>query len=133
MQGKTSKHQYQEYIMILVPCLSLKKEAWTYAGSFTVDNGNEVSAERTLLSETFRLNNFIEVVEDTFVNRIEKGVLMLPKGFSVGFSLSNNRWLIAADYGIKNWSDFAIFGENDALENSSRLAFGVELTPDKKS
>ena len=25
MQGKTSKHQYQEYIMILVPCLSLKK------------------------------------------------------------------------------------------------------------
>ena len=55
------------------------------------------------------------------------------KGFSVGFSLSNNRWLIAADYGIKNWSDFAIFGESDALENSSRLAFGVELTPDKKA
>lgn len=110
-----------------------KREAWTYAGSFTVDNGNEVSAERTLLSETFRLNNFIEVVEDTFVNRIEEGVLMLPKGFSVGFSLSNNKWLIAADYGIKNWSDFAIFGESDALENSSRLAFGVELTPDKKA
>ena len=55
-----------------------KKEAWTYAGSLTVDNGNEVSAERTLLSETFRLNNFIEVVENTQLdNRIEKGVLML--------------------------------------------------------
>ena len=65
-----------------------KKEAWTYAGSLTVDNGNEVSAERTLLSETFRLNNFIEVVEDTFVNRIEKGVLMLQKDFLLAFHLA---------------------------------------------
>ena len=49
-----------------------------------------------------------------------------------GFSVSNDQWLIAADY-IKNWSEFSNFGASDNLDNSSRYALGLQFTPDRKA
>ena len=33
----------------------------------------------------------------------------------------------------KNWSEFSNFGDSDNLDNSSRFAFGLEFTPDRKA
>ena len=111
-----------------------KVSDWTLSTSATLDNGGGVSAKKTVLSETFRLNNLIEIVEDTFAYTTTKdGNVVLPSGFAAGFSFSNDQWLIAADYSIKNWSEFSNFGDSDNLDNSSRFAFGLEFTPDRKA
>ena len=107
---------------------------WTLSTSVTLDNGGDVSAKRTVLSETFRFNNFLdEVVEDTVDYIQEDGSLILPSGLAAGFSISNDQWLIAADYTTKNWSEFNNFGASDNLDNSSRYAFGLEFTPNRKA
>tara|TARA_B100000900_G_scaffold414329_1_gene440690 strand:+ start:1751 stop:2998 length:1248 start_codon:yes stop_codon:yes gene_type:complete len=106
---------------------------WTLSASATLDNGGNVSAKKTALSETFRFNNLIEIVEDTFSYSQEDGSVVLPSGFATGFSVSNDQWLIAADYTTKNWSEFTSFGDSDNLDNSSRYAFGLEFTPDRKA
>ena len=36
-------------------------------------------------------------------------------------------------FNTKNWSEFRNFGASDNLDNSSRYAFGLEFTPDKKA
>ena len=112
-----------------------KVSDWTLSGSASLDNGGDVSAKKTALSETFRFNNLTEeIVEDTFnFSPPENGSIVLPRGFAVGFSVSNDQWLIAADFNTKNWSEFRNFGASDNLENSSRYAFGLEFTPDKKA
>ena len=111
-----------------------KVSDWTLSTSVTLDNGGDVSAKKTVLSETFRFNNLIETVEDTFAySSIKNGSVVLPSGFAAGFSFSNDQWLIAADYTTKNWSEFSNFGVSDNLDNSSRYAFGLEFTPDRKA
>ncbi len=111
-----------------------KVSDWTLSTSVTLDNGGDVSAKKTVLSETFRFNNLIETVEDTFAySSTKNGSIVLPSGFAAGFSFSNDQWLIAADYTTKNWSQFSNFGVSDNLDNSSRYAFGLEFTPDRKA
>ena len=111
-----------------------KVSDWTLSTSVTLDNGGDVSAKKTVLSETFRFNNLIETVEDTFAySSTKNGSVVLPSGFAAGFSFSNDQWLIAADYTTKNWSEFSNFGVSDNLDNSSRYAFGLEFTPDRKA
>lgn len=110
-----------------------KVSDWTLSASATLDNGGDVSAKKTALSETFRFNNLIEIVEDTFAYSQEDGSVVLPSGFAAGFSASNDQWLLAADYTTKNWSEFSNFGASDNLDNSSRYAFGLEFTPDRKA
>lgn len=110
-----------------------KVSDWILSTSVTIDNGGDVSANKTAISETFRLNNLIEIVEDTFLYSYAKGSVVLPNGFAAGFSLSNDQWLIAADYTTKNWSEFRSFGASDNLDNSSRYALGLEYTPDRKA
>lgn len=111
-----------------------KVSDWTLSTSITLDNGGDVSAKKTVLSETFRFNNLIETVEDTFAySSTKNGSVVLPSGFAAGFSFSNDQWLIAADYTTKNWSEFSNFGVSDNLDNSSRYAFGLEFTPDRKA
>ena len=111
----------------------IKLSDWTLSSSATLDNGGDISANRTVLSETFRFNNLIEIVEDTIALNKEDGSVVLPSGFAVGFSASNNQWLIALDYTIKNWSEFSNFGASDNFDNSSRYAFGLEFTPERKA
>ena len=45
-----------------------------------------------------------------------------------GLALSNEQWKIMADYKNDNWEEYNLFGVNDDLENSSRLALGFEFS-----
>ena len=62
-----------------------KVSDWTLSASATLDNGGDVSANKTELSETFRINNLIEIVEDTFLYSQKNGNVVLPSGFACWF------------------------------------------------
>ena len=106
---------------------------WNSVLGFTINNENEISAEKTSLIETFRSGGEFELIEDTISFDQQFGSLELPNSMGFGLSLSNEHWKIMADYKSDNWEEYNLFGVNDDLENSSRLALGFEFVPDKKS
>ena len=107
---------------------------WNSVLGFTLDNGSEISAEKTSLIETFRSGGEFELIEDTIsFDQQLGGTLVLPTSMGFGLALSNEQWKIMADYKSDNWEEYNLFGTNDDLENSSRLALGFEFVPDKKS
>ncbi len=107
---------------------------WHSVIGITLDDGAEISAKRTTLTETYRLSGELEIVEDTVENlTLNNGVLNLPSAFGMGLSLSNDNWKILADYKNENWADYQLFNESDSLSNSSRMSFGCEFVPDKKA
>ena len=107
---------------------------WNSVLGFTMDNGSKISAEKTSLIETFRSGGEFELIEDTIsFDQQSGGSLELPTSVGFGVALSNEQWKIMADYKSENWEEYSLFGVNDDLENSSRLALGFEFVPDKKS
>lgn len=107
---------------------------WNVCLGATINNGGAINAERSVLTERFRFNNTIEVYEDTvFYSLNDTGSVILPSAMGFGMSLSNDQWMFAADYNTQDWDEFLSFGETDSLANSSRIALGVEFTPDRKA
>lgn len=107
---------------------------WRLNLGLTFDNGSSLSAERNLFTQTFRVVNLNQVLEDTiqFI-QLEEGELVLPSSLAYGFSLVNEKWTIAAEYTTKNWSEFELFETNDNLQNSSKLSLGAEFIPEIKA
>lgn len=107
---------------------------WNSVLGFTMDNGSKISAEKTSLIETFRSGGEFELIEDTIsFDQQPGGSLELPTSVGFGVAFNNEQWKIMADYKNENWEEYSLFGVNDDLENSSRLALGFEFVPDKKS
>lgn len=76
-----------------------------------------------------------EVGKDTVVN-VEgtKGKISLPLsfGFGIGFK-KGERWLIATDFAIQNWSSYQAFNQTRELKNSMRASLGFQYVPDAKA
>jgi hypothetical protein len=73
----------------------------------------------------------VEFFRDTVDYRNEKGNVILPEGFGLGFSLTkSNYWLFGLDYKNDKWKNFRSFGESDSLVNSQSVALGGQITPD---
>jgi hypothetical protein len=107
---------------------------WRLNLGITYNNASSLSAERNLFTQTFRVVNFNQVLEDTIqFLQLEEGELVLPTSLGYGFSLVNDKWTIAAEYKTKNWSEFELFGVNDNLQNSSKLSVGAEFIPEIKA
>lgn len=107
---------------------------WNSVLGFTMDNGREISVDKTSLIETFRSGGEFELIEDTIsFDQQLGGSLKLPTSMGFGLAISNEQWKIMADYKSDNWEEYSLFGVNDDLDNSSRFALGFEFVPDKKS
>ncbi len=63
-----------------------------------------------------------------------KGDITFPMQVGFGFSVSReNNWLIGFDAKYYQWEDLKIYGENAGLNNSMRIATGMQYIPDFKS
>ncbi len=112
----------------------VKLGKWNSVLGFTMDNGSEISADKISLIETFRSGGEFELIEDTIsFDQLLGGSLELPTSMGFGIAMSNEQLKIMADYKSENWEEYNLFGINDDLGNSSRLALGFEFVPDKKS
>lgn len=76
-----------------------------------------------------------EVGKDTVVNaQGTKGNITLPLsfGFGMGFK-KGERWLVATDFAIQNWSNYQAFNQTKELKNSMRTSLGIQYVPDSKA
>ena len=97
---------------------------------------SNVNAKIDSLSYTYFTNSSgYNVPKDTIQNsQNAKGKLRFPLsfGFGLGFKIGD-RWLVAADYAVQNWSTYQVFGLAQGLNNSMRVSLGIQYVPNSKA
>lgn len=76
-----------------------------------------------------------EIVKDTIENtKGAKGKVTLPLsfGFGIGFK-KGDRWTVAADFAMQNWSAYKVFNQEQGLKNSMRVSLGAQFVPNSKA
>lgn len=76
-----------------------------------------------------------DFVKDT-VEYIEghKGKITFPLTFGFGLALKKgDRWLVAGDFAMQNWSSYQAFGQSQGLKNSMRISVGTQFVPNSKA
>lgn len=75
-----------------------------------------------------------EIVKDTVENtKGARGTMTLPLSFGFGMAVKKGeRWLIAADFAVQNWSTYKKFDQSQGLKNSMRVSLGTQYIPDPK-
>ncbi len=100
----------------------------------TANNNTEISAKESVITETYDVvSSIYEVVKDTTENTTFgfTNSMLFPQNIAFGISFNmDKKWLLAADYSTRKWSDYRIFGETDELINSSSFSGGLQYTPD---
>jgi hypothetical protein len=63
-----------------------------------------------------------------------KGTITFPLsfGFGLGFQ-KGDRWLVAADFAVQNWSTYQAFNQSPGLKNSMRVSLGTQYVPNSKA
>ncbi len=88
------------------------------------------------LTYTYFNNVFdAEVIKDTITNVAgTKGEIVIPMsfGFGLGFK-KGQKWLIASDFTMEDWSSFKSFNISQNFFNSMRVALGSQFVPDMKA
>lgn len=101
----------------------------------TFSSQTNLDATIDSLSYSF-FNNSIgyEIVKDTIENTTgNKGKISIPLSFGFGVAFKKGeRWLIAADFAIQNWSAYSAFGQTQGLRNTMRTSLGAQFVPDAK-
>lgn len=97
---------------------------------------SNLNAKIDSLSYSYFTNNAgYEIGKDTVVNtQGVKGKISLPLsfGFGLGFK-KGDRWLVAADFAMQNWSSYQAFNQTRELKNSMRVSLGAQWIPDSKA
>lgn len=90
-----------------------------------------MGASQEMLVESFkRTSSGFDYVKDTILLNETSGDYTMPASYGVGLMLrKSNRWTLAADYKMQEWSKFKKLGTSDLLKNSSELSLGMEILP----
>ncbi len=91
----------------------------------TFDPGTGLNGEQVI-----RFTN--SGIVDTLTN--DTGKVKLPSKIGFGFSVARaNKWMLAADVSLQNWSNFAYFNETNLLNSALAVNAGAEWIPEVTS
>lgn len=95
-----------------------------------------INAKIDSLSYTYFYNSTgYEIGKDTIQNTQNvKGKILFPLSFGFGLGLKKgDRWLLAGDFAVQNWSSYMAFNKSQELKNSMRISLGVQYVPNSKA
>jgi hypothetical protein len=112
------------------------KNGKTFTAGITFSPQMDISGRRDELWLNYYLRTSTnELKRDTvsFIEK-EKGVVKFPIQAGLGFSFSDaDKWMIGFDARYQQWEDLEIYGVNAGLNNSLRIASGMQWKPNSKS
>ncbi len=97
---------------------------------------SNIAAQIDSVSYTYYKNSAgYEVAKDTIQNsQNTKGKLQFPLSFGFGFGFKKgDKWLVAGDFAVQNWSTYAAFNKSQNLNNSMRVSLGIQYVPNSKA
>ncbi len=95
-----------------------------------------MNAKIDSLSYTYFNNSSgYEIGKDTVQNiQNVKGKIQFPLSFGFGLGLKKgDRWLVAGDFAVQNWSTYTAFNKSQELKNSMRVSVGAQYVPNSKA
>jgi len=131
--------QYQHVIDSLGQDAQRKalKNKITLIAGVVYDRGANLQGRRNTLGVTFDdylLDPFLILPKDTVLNVTDTGNIFYPGGYGFGMSVDyGNKLLIGFDYYSRNWSEFKLFDVQDSLGDYTKMAVGLQFTPDPNS
>ena len=102
-----------------------------YSGS----SASTINSQKTFLATKY-LYDGVTGEDNSTVETIDsissaKSKFKLPLVHNFGISLQkDNKWMVAADFRLGNWSQFTVGGINQNLQNSWGASLGGQITPD---
>jgi len=96
----------------------------------------DINAKIDSLSYTYFYNSSgYEIGKDTVQNiQNVKGKIQFPLSFGFGLGLKKgDRWLVAGDFAVQNWSTYKAFNTSQELKNSMRISLGAQYVPNSKA
>ncbi|MGQ0828021.1 MAG: hypothetical protein ACT4ON_06470 [Bacteroidota bacterium] len=113
----------------------LKEKVKILAGITFAAQTNVKARVDSLSYSYFNTASGFEVVKDTIENtQNTRGEITLPLSFGFGLGLKKgDKWIVAADFAIQNWSSYKAFNETQGLKNSMRVSLGAQYVPNAKS
>ena len=60
-----------------------------------------------------------------------KGDILVPSNYSLGFTYSNNNWVVGADFDFAQWGDYRYYNQQDAVQNNWTIRAGAQYYPAK--
>lgn len=63
-------------------------------------------------------------------NNVKANVLV-PANYSLGFTYTNNNWVVGADFDFAQWSDYRFYNQPDAVQNNWTFRAGAQYYPAK--
>ncbi|MDQ3047676.1 MAG: hypothetical protein M3R27_09025 [Bacteroidota bacterium] len=107
---------------------------FTFGATFAAQT--DINAKIDTLSVSyFYSSTGNEIVKDTIeLSSNTKGSIKFPLsfGFGLGFK-KGDRWMVAADFALQNWSTYTAFNQSQGLKNSMRVSLGIQYVPDAKA
>ena len=108
---KLGKDKHLTLGFVYAPALNIKASNDTLANMVSASNPETV---------------LYEVSQSSTVN----GKIKMPRSIGGGFSFEkDDKFLIAGDVYMQNWSKLNMFGKSDSLKNSLRASLGIQIIP----
>ncbi len=110
--------------------IKVKKDALLRIGAY----GNlqqDLSAKRDNLNETFTYdgNGGTYTVDTISFTSAAEGKITIPATYGIGFTYSDNHWLVGADYEMTSWEKYRYYNEQDAVQNNYTIRVGAQYLP----
>lgn len=95
----------------------------------------KLSARESAVNETFNFdgNGGILSIDTVLYVQGEKGKIVYPSTYGIGFTSVTKNWLYGADFEITNWDNYRYFETKDLVQNSWRVKTGFQYIPLKES
>ena len=94
----------------------------------------KMSARESIINETFNFdgNGGIVTIDTVSFVQGEKGKVVYPSTYGVGFTNVTKNWLYGADFELTNWDSYRYFETKDFVKNSWRVKTGFQYIPLKE-
>lgn len=96
----------------------------------------KLRATRNISRETIELstNTGVVLIDSIYKGTNQKGEIIYPSAWGLGFVLDReNNWLVGAELGMGNWSNYRYYGTADNLTNNWIFRLGAQVIPNYKS
>jgi hypothetical protein len=94
----------------------------------------KLSARESVINETFNYdgNGGIVTIDTVLFKQGEKGTIVYPSTYGIGFTNVTQNWLFGADFEMTNWDNYRYFETKDLVKNSWRVKTGAQYIPLKE-